>query len=408
MLKWILFLGGMLLSLVGEAQSVKVMSYNVLTFPEEGGIDRTDTLGKIIDYYQPDLLILQELKSAEGLADITAELNEHLGNYASGTYVPQISNPANDWRLQQNLVYNTDLFDLIDEQTITTNYRDVNYFKLALKNDAEALLHVYVSHLKSSFGDQNAQIRFEMAEFWYDHIRDLPPNSNVIAAGDFNVYSGTEPAYEMLLSNNGSNTLKDPIDMPNWDEFGFSNFEILTQSTRASSPGNGAGGGMDDRFDFILLSDQIMNGTNRFAYMDDTYKALGNNGTCYNQDLLDCQFFNEVPFDILRALRNMSDHLPIVLTMEVSTTTSTENESVLSENISLFPNPARGIVTFQSDHQQSGVLKLFDLTGKCILQKEIEQQSETISIDQLTPGIYFVNFVNQNGTRSFHSKLTIH
>ena len=43
------------------------MCYNLLNFPQGGILNRQDTLKKIIDFEQPDLLLIQELKTSTGL-----------------------------------------------------------------------------------------------------------------------------------------------------------------------------------------------------------------------------------------------------------------------------------------------------------------------------------------------------
>jgi hypothetical protein len=47
------------------------MSYNILNFPDGNIAGRVDTLENIIEYYQPHLLMVQELQSENGLTDIT-------------------------------------------------------------------------------------------------------------------------------------------------------------------------------------------------------------------------------------------------------------------------------------------------------------------------------------------------
>jgi len=378
------------------------MSYNLLTFPEAGGIDRVDTLQKILDYYQPDLLLVQELKSEQGLIDIVNSMNANMGNFASGTYVEQIANPSNDWRLQQNLVFNQDLFVLVDQQTIVTDYRDINYFKLSLLDPSFAtsndpFLHVYVSHLKSSQGSTNENLRLGMAEFWHDHIRNLSLHSRVIAGGDFNVYHGSEPAYQKLLSDNGSNTLHDPIDMPGWATNGFNNFEVYTQSTRTNSPGNGSGGGLDDRFDFVLLSDQLMDQQSSLSYVEDTYKALGNNGTCYNQDLLDCGTGNEVPFGMIKTLRFMSDHLPVVFTLTINETTATQNHIPTTSLLQITPNPSRDFFQIFWQGGLPAQVNIFDINGKKVKTRKLQNSILQIKTDALSSGIYAIQITDQNG-----------
>lgn len=118
--------------------SVDVLSYNVLNFPN-GGADRIDTLKKVLSYYTPDLMLVQELKSDAGLQSIAGALTEISPvPYLAGTWEAQQSNPSSSWKLQQNIIYNSEMFTLAQEDVIQTNYRDINYFKLYL-NDLSTL-----------------------------------------------------------------------------------------------------------------------------------------------------------------------------------------------------------------------------------------------------------------------------
>ena len=385
------------------AQSeIKIMSYNLLIYPQGEMVNRIDTLSKILDYYEPDLLLVQELKSEEGLQSIAQELNALFGNYQAGTYVPQISNPSNTWRLQQNIIFNEAVFELVSEQAIETPYRDVNYFQLRILEEdgtpSTELLHAYVTHLKSSQGTSNEQKRLSMVEVLKDHVSLLPPDSKVIVAGDFNVYYGGEPAYELLLSTNGTNTLHDPIDMPGWANTNFPNKEIFTQSTRLSSLADGSGGGIDDRFDFILLSEQLMNPNARFIYQAESYQALGNNGTCYNQDLIDCSTVDNVPFDMLRSLYHMSDHLPIVLSLDINDAVSISELPLSSESqlIEIMPNPANAQVDLIWKGTNPIDLRIFNLQGKLMLAKKGLEQKTTIDIAHLAQGLYIVQMMDKD------------
>jgi endonuclease/exonuclease/phosphatase family metal-dependent hydrolase len=384
------------------AQSdIKIMSYNLLIYPQGEMVNRIDTLSRILDFYEPDLLLVQELKSEQGLLDITQELNALFGNYRAGTYVPQISNPANSWRLQQNLVFNEAVFELVSEQAIETPYRDINYFQLRILAEdgtpSTEFLHTYVTHLKSSQGSTNEQLRLSMAEVLKNHISLLPPDSKIIVAGDFNVYYGGEPAYELLLSTNGTNTLHDPIDMPGWAGTNFPNTEIFTQSTRLSSLEDGSGGGMDDRFDFILLSDQLMNPNAKFVYQAESYQALGNNGTCYNQDLINCSTEDNVPFELLRSLYHMSDHLPIVLNLDINEEVSTTELPLSSENplLEIAPNPANTQIDLVQHGTNPIDLRIFNAQGKLILAQKLREQKTTIDITHLAQGVYIVQTIDK-------------
>ena len=370
------------------------MSYNVLNFPD-GGVDRIDTLKKILSYYTPDLMMLQELKSDAGLQSLTAALTDvSTVNYVSGTREPQQSNATSTWKLQQNIIYNTEVFSLAEERVILTNYRDVNYFKLYI-NDMNlatsdtTFLHVYVTHLKSSQGTTNEQIRFEMAEFMRADIESLPANSYVLCGGDFNLYTSTELAYQYLINNTVNNYLVDPINMPgNWHDSGFSNKEILTQSTRLTALSDGAGGGLDDRFDFVLHSSELGLGNTQLSYVNGTYKALGNNGTCYNQDLISCTSVNNVPDSIISALYYGSDHLPVVFTLQSNATLAvSENEW---SDLIIYPNPLASELNIKTSSIEQLQFELIDLTGK-LLFKNSFLETFSLNVSNLKAGIYMIS-----------------
>ncbi len=388
------------ISLFAQNTEFKVVSYNLLTFPTQGGPDtRFNDLEKILDHCQPDLFFVQELLSEIGLRDITSKCNELFDDeYAHGKFIGQISNPSNSWKLQQNLVFNDDKFDLVDQETIVTTHRDHNYFKL-LVNDPNlspadsTFLHIYVVHLKSSNSPEHEQTRLQMVNKLFEHLEDLPENSNIMVGGDFNIYDSDETPYVKLLSDNGSNTLKDPINKPNW----YSHNDILTQSTRTSPPAGsgGAGGGVDDRFDFVLLSEALMDAEDKFAYIHDSYKALGNDGTCYNQNITDCGTNNEVSSSLLSALYNMSDHLPVVLSIGNKTVSSMEEISEI-QPISIYPNPTNHYLNLELNDLSESTIKVINAMGQTIVDNKIYSNKERLDIQNLPNGIYIIRIKSKS------------
>lgn len=384
--------------------SIDVMNYNVLNFPD--GVNRVDTLKKVLAYYTPDILMLQELKTSAGLNQITSALNDlSTDNYVSGTWVAQQSNPGSSYKLQQNIVYNTTIFGMAQERIILTGTRDVNYFKLFLRDENLPLtndtvfLHVYVTHLKSSEGAANVAARYEMAQAMRSDINSLPTNSYVLAGGDFNVYTSTEDAYQHLLTTGLTNTLVDPINMPgNWHSSTFPNKEILTQSTRLSALSDGAGGGVDDRFDFVLQSTELQNGNPDLSYATGTYKALGNNGTCYNSDILNCAAGNSVPDSILMALYYSSDHLPVVFTLASDIILSVDQSTI--QPFSVYPNPAENSLTISPKSNTLVEIVIADPTGKLHVRQMISGKTE-VDISTLSDGLYFVKMIGSNATVRF-------
>lgn len=388
-----------------------VMCYNVLNYPTGNIAGREDTLRQIINYVEPDLFLIQELKNDSGLQLILNESFADLpASYAASTFVPQQSNPGSSWKLQQAIIYNSDMFGLAEEIYLQTSTRDINRFKLYYKDSQLELggdttfIYTYVAHLKSSQGSSNVAERLSMAQTFTTNLGFLPPNANVIFAGDFNVYTSEEPAYEELLDETNYIQMRDPINsLGNWSSSSFQPKSILTQSTRSSSIfGDGAGGGLDDRFDFILLSDNQFRNWNTVVYEPDSYYALGNTGTCYNQSITQCDG-GEYPDELLSSLYYMSDHLPVVLTLNlgVGTVGVKETSELNSPEMKLVNRQ----VELRWNKQERVEVTVTDLVGRVVYRNSIQISSsnEQISVPSSVSNGIFVIKANSN-SNSVHLK----
>ena len=400
----LLFISAFFISASSFAQlTMDVMCYNVLNFPN--GSNREDTLKKVLSYYTPDILMLQELKSEGGMNQIVNVMNELSDDhFAAGTWVAQQSGNTS-WKLQQNIVYNTTIFGIAEERYLLTDHRDVNYFKLFIRDENlpttndTTFLHVYVTHLKSSQGSTNEAARYQMAQVMRADINTLPPDSYVLAGGDFNVYTSSEDAYQHLIATGLNNTLVDPIGMPgNWHSSSYPNKEVLTQSTRLNALSDGSGGGVDDRFDFVLHSTELLAGNNELSYSSGTYKALGNNGTCYNTDIFNCSTTNSVPDSILLALYYCSDHLPVVFSLVSDIVLSIDEAHV--PQFTIFPNPAKHELTVDIKSNEVVRTEIIDLTGK-VQAQEVISGSTRLDVSFLKAGVYFVRVEGSTATLKF-------
>ena len=185
-------------------------------------------------------------------------------------------------------------------------------------------MYVYVSHLKAGNSDQNAAQRSLEATALKNYINNRTNGEHFIVAGDFNVYNAEEDAYQALL--NFGLHLNDPIDQEGeWHNNSFYS-GIHTQSTRINNlPDGGAVGGMDDRFDFILISDDLLSG--KLSYVQESYASFGQDGNHFNQSY-DGLNNSSVPKYINTALYYMSDHLPVIMELRYDSNTSSIKENI--------------------------------------------------------------------------------
>lgn len=407
MLKKVLIVALLLFSSFGlrAQETVEMMFYNVLNFPNPVPDGRWDTLRTILEYRPVDILMICELKTEEG-ADLI--LNESLNvngetSFARAEYVPQQSNPGSSWPLQQMLFYDSDRFTLQSQDYQLTQRRDINEYVLYY-NDPDLAVHqdtsfldIYVLHLKSGDGDYEEGQRKRMVDSLYAHLVDRPGNRNLVLAGDFNVYSSQDDAYQRLTNAAEGGVFVDPLQTPgNWHN-SYDLRNVHTQSSRTGSIfGDGSGGGMDDRFDFILLSGNMF-GDGDFAYWPGSYSSLGNTGDCFNDGILDCDE-GSYPEYLLRSLFNMSDHLPVYLELLINE--AVPNESLAARKaaswsvINSFGGDGQLSIWLDSPLSSSSDLHLYDQCGRLVRSEKMVVsaglQQYSYDMAGLPSGTYFL------------------
>ena len=390
-----------------QLDTLKVMSYNILNFPNMVP-ERIDTLKDIVQHVEPDILMVCELNNSTGATNIlnNAMNVDGITHYEMATFV---NGPGTD----NEIYYNSNKLTLYEQNEISTVLRNISEYVLYYNSSDLAttgdtvFLYCYVAHLKAGTGWESQ--RLEEAEAMKDYMATRTNAENIILGGDFNFYSSSgEPAWNEILSGGGV-SLKDPINSPgDWNSnSGYA--PIHTQSTRTTSlPDNGATGGMDSRFDFIFLGTDIMNGFNDITYIDDSYNAIGQDGYHYNKSLIEAPTNVSEPWDIIRKLYYMSDHLPIYLELEVITEAANIDEINPYYN-QLFYDGVTKSIRFIDGFQLSSAEEfvVFDLSGKQIESRLISNSTESIDLGNLSSGMYVVACKALNLEKKFFVEYTI-
>ncbi len=218
----------------------------------------------------------------------------------------------------------------------------------------------------------------------------------MIIGGDFNFYYHTEPACQEILYGQGLDLI-DPInEMGNWHNNSSYN-NVHTQSTRSATGGyaGGAYGGMDDRFDIIFTSNDVMDGSSGIEYISNTYIADGQDGSYFNQSINNNNN-SQVPQDIARALFYMSDHLPVSLMFSINAPLSILNSNNHNTNLK-FLNSSKILVLDFKRVEKSKII-IYDLTGKIVYLDRFDSQKHIeIELLFLPKGFYIVDCLLQNG-----------
>ena len=385
--------------------NIKMMFYNLLNYPTAPPQNRSNILKDILNAYQPDIFMVCELETEQAAEDIlTNSLSEINKNYERAVFITNQSSNNTYSNLQQELFFNADYFTLVQQEEITTYIRDINHYTLqlnSLDNTNPVYLEIYVTHLKASQGTTYEQTRLEMVEQFTASLNSLNPNSYVIFAGDFNFYTSNESGYQKILDNTNHVIMKDVLNLNNTLQSWHTNYnfkEIHTQATRTSNSefnGYGAGGGLDDRFDFITFSENILSNS-AINYVTGSYKSYGNNGNCYNKRIDDASCTGTFDFTLRSNLYLMSDHLPVVAEIESANTLSIDsfNNALLSFKF-LNGNTVSNQLNFSVNNNMIGKeLHIFNSIGQQVVNYKLSNTNNSVDTSFLAKGVYYIQIQN--------------
>ena len=175
-------------------------------------------------------------------------------------------------------------------------------------------LWVYSTHLKASKGTNNQDQRLTGVKAILEDISTLPVGSNILLVGDMNFYSNQEPAYQAC-----TRVLIDPLGTDDWA--GVDGAIKHTQSPRKVRNGALIHGGLDDRFDFQLISKSLQDGIG-LDIIRGSYHALGNDGHHFDIAINEkgSSYYpgNQTrSLELVEALHEASDHIPVMADYEI-------------------------------------------------------------------------------------------
>ncbi|MCD2259478.1 T9SS type A sorting domain-containing protein [Psychroserpens luteolus] len=384
-------------------ENFKLMFYNLLNFPLEDAVpNRLQYLELVLDDYRPDLFMVCELNNVNGANTILSSLQFINPDYQGATFELNTSDDSgsNQNDLQQLLYYDSSKFILESQNIVTTIFRDFNHYRLRLnsvnQNTNPVILDVIVCHLKASQGTTNQNLRLQMVNDLTTYLDTFPVNSNIVLAGDFNVYTSSEPAFQELIDTANNNVIKfeDPADrIGSWHT--NSNFiDVMTQSTRTQTGLGGSTGGFDDRFDFIMTS-AFMNSNPELTFVLDSYDVYGNNENfqCFNQEInsSDCAGA-DFSFAIRDALYNFSDHLPVTLELQTNQSLSVDEilvedaitiigTNVVDETLKLKVKPSL---------ENNISLSIYNSLGQLVKTVNAKNSLITVDATSFANGIYYI------------------
>jgi len=393
--------------------TISVMTYNVLnygnftsycTIQNNDPIEKEGYLRTIIEYASPDVFNVNELSGssqvyAQRMLDTV--LNRVFpGRYAKGTYFNTTSSS-----LVNMLYYDVTKFGMKSQWSLNDGIRDICFFKLYYRSpetvQGDTAFITFISmHLKAGSTTSDESDRAAETLALMNHIYNNNLTGNNVVMGDFNVYTSNEACFQNLVNYSASSVrFYDPINkLGNWNN-SSSYAAYHTQSASSVSNDCTASGGLDDRFDFLLINENIKYNTEKVSYVSGTYKAIGQDGNHFNLSVSD-NINNSAPSNVITALQNASDHLPVIMKLKINQSPASVYNShsfqerkpaSLGNNSWLLPN----------DNNNRINVHVFDVTGRLVCSINPDKNYPVISLSDLTPGLYIVHYGTINNMNSF-------
>ena len=331
-----------------SADTIRQMQYNLLYYTsgdespddctdDNNNLDQKDAALKIIvKEVMPDIFCVNEIGKTDAYANriLNNVLNtDGISYYAT---LPAYSISGNR-SIGNRLFYDTRKFALKESYYVTTYYGGtvINLYKMFYKSQNlsqgdTAFITFIIWHLAAGSSEYSETTRTQQSQILTSFMEGSPSvlAGNYVLSGDFNVYTSSEAAYDNLVNNpNYLVRFYDPINRSgDWNN--NSQFrDIFTQSTHTGAANCASNGGMDDRFDFILVSSKIMHGTDKVKCLPETYHAFGQDGNRFNGSIIS-PANTAVSSQVAQALYTMSDHLPVVMDYTIDQTLGIEDRTV--------------------------------------------------------------------------------
>jgi hypothetical protein len=360
--------------------------------------EKNAALRTIIAHTSPDVFTVNEISDLTYYHDLL--LDSVLEVEFPGRYARAGFSNANGSGIVNDLYFDQQKVMLKQAFGVYCDVRDADAYMLGLlpevPGDDTLELMCIVTHLKAGSGTSDEQDRAAMASDILNWLTNSGYTGNMLLMGDFNLKSSYEPAwYNLTQFPNAAVRFYDPVNAPgNWNS--NAQFKLLhSQSTHTSSNGCAAGGGLDDRFDFIISSLPLLQGTNGVQYVDGSYDVVGQDGQRLNGSVTSPGNV-EVSQEVAAALYDASDHLPVMVKLRYGPGTPVSGPV---EGAYWIENPARDHIVLRSTRPfPEAALELYTTDGRSQWQGRIPTGDNLYSLPpSLKSGTYLLRILPNKG-----------
>jgi exonuclease III len=402
--------------------TLRILQYNLLyygTFPqfcprEVNDPDKKDKwLKTIIEYTQPDVFCVNELGA--GSANAQRILDSVLNTGGETRFRRCLSTNLSGSSIVNMLYYNSEKLVLHSQAQVARDSegnlltRVIDLYKLYHKdpmlqftNDTTFVTFI-VAHLKAGSGSAEQLQRAKETGALMDYLAPLHMESNYVFSGDFNVRSSSETSFQNLVSHPQQKIrFYDPLNKSGAWHNNTLFSSIHTQSTRVTGQTNNgcfAGGGSDDRFDFILVSEAVKEARKKVAIVPGSYQTPGQDGLRFKGSLIE-PVNQSAPVEVITALYEMSDHYPVMMSLKIGNPVGIEKAGAFKGEIH-FVNPVRENleVKLSCTACEMPSFEVVSITGKVLSSGVFEGTNENFTLSSpvagLAPGMYLLKVADK-------------
>ena len=301
------------------AHALRLVTWNIIDYPNTILSSRQPNLRTVVAAMDPDLIIVQELKSQDGADSLLANVLNvvHPGQWAATLFFPTT---------ESAMFYKTAKLTVTfgGGAIATAGPRDVLVcrFKPTGYSAASADFRIYSVHLKagtpSGSTTDSTTRRLECTDL-RNTINLAAAGTQFLIGGDTNFYGDWEGGYVRLTESQADNDgrSRDPNPITGtWNSFTYRFHHSQSTCTSGCPSGIWATGGLDDKFDFWMTSYNLQDGEGLDISAASAF-PYGQDGAHYNDAVNGGGFNNAVGITVANALLQCSDHLPTVVVMQV-------------------------------------------------------------------------------------------
>jgi len=388
--------------------TLRAMVYNLLYYgqftdfctPSNNNPNNKDAaMRTILAYDLPDIFVVNEITRNPVFHQRI--IDSVFNKITDKPYARAQSLNVSNSNIMNMMYYNPQKLTLQAQYIMQSFTRDIDLYTLYynspdLAQGDTVFIHCIAAHLKAGSSASDQQQRTNQINNVLAWLNSNKQPGNYLFMGDFNMKSASELAFQLLI--NGPHQefwFYDPVNqIGNWyNNSAFVNYH--TQSTRTSGSCH-AGGGLDDRFDFILASADVMQGNKGLRYLEDSYTTLGQDGQRLKKSLIDQPFNSATPLNVTLALYDNSDHLPVLMSLVVDQSPASGNLSLTPSRQLRYSNPVKDELVIFSElfHNPTDLtIDIYSVQGALLesFRHKHSMQPLQISLNHLSTGFYFLD-----------------